>query len=254
MREFVKEMDEEYRSKRFPTGSFFEKAAQESRRSNLILAVMAGAVSALLLGLIVFLTSLTRTRMAEGNSDALTIGLIFIGVTALLLALCVFGLVVAIRHIRDGANEVIKSSAKISGLTEADVREFDRQAMQIGSFVLSLTGKVSAAMAGQKEGILTRDYIWLGDSRNCVLKREDIAAAGLYHYYYYVNKKRVCSLNLALLSRKDVMAVAEVREEAGRELLELLSQAHPAIQVYDGILEEGKQFDQWRETSLKAKN
>ncbi len=252
MSEYIKEMDEAYRSKRYPGGSFFEKAAQENKRGNITLAVMSGLVSVLLAGVIVFLVSLTLTRMREGNEDALGIGLLFIVIVALLLALCLFGLVFAVRHIKDGAAKMIKSSAKQSGLSEAEIREFDRQAMQTGSYVLALAGKVSAAMSGQKEGILTRDYLWLGDRANTILKREDIVGASLYHWYYYVNKKRVSSLNLAVLSRNDVMAGAETREESGKELMKLLQEAHPSVQLHEGILEEGKQFDAWRKELLKT--
>ncbi len=252
MSEYIKEMDEAYRSKHYPQGSFFEKAAQENKRGNITLAVMSALVSALLVGVIVFLVSLTLARMKEGNEDALSIGLLFIAIVALLLALCLFGLVFAIRHIKDGAAKVIKSSAKQSGLDEADIREFDRQAMQTGSYVLALAGKVSAAMSGQKEGILTRDYLWLGDRANTILKREDIVGASLYHWYYYVNKKRVSSLNLAVLSRNNVMAGVETREESGKELMKLLRETHPSIQIHEGVLEEGKQFDQWREELTKT--
>lgn len=252
MSEYIKEMDEEYRSRHYPKGSFYEKAAQENKRGNVTLAVMSGVVSVLLIGLIVFLASLTRTRMAEGNGDALTVGLIFIAIVALLLALCLLGLVVAIRHMKDGVGEAVKKSAKVSGLSEAEIREFDRQAMQTGSCVLALAGKVSAAMSGQKEGILTRDYLWLGDRANTILKREDIVGAGLYHWYYYINKKRVSSLNLAVVNRNNVMAGVEVREDSGKELMKLLSEAHPSIRIHEGILEEGKEFDAWREELAKT--
>lgn len=251
MSEYIKEMDEAYRSKHYPQGSFFEKAAQENRRGNVALAVMSGLASVLLVGVIVFLVSLTLTRLKEGNEDALSMGLLFIVVVALLLALCLFGLVFAIRHIKDGASDVIKKVAEASGLSEADLREFDRQAMQTGSCVLSLNGKLSAAMTGQKEGILTREFLWLGDRANTVLKREEIVAASLCRWYYYVNKKRVSSLNLAVLNGKGVVAAEEVTEEAGRELMRLLTQAHPAIRIHEDILEEGKEYDAWRESFRK---
>lgn len=246
MKACMEKMDETYRNKHYPQG-FFEKAAGANRRGNIILAVMAALVSVLLGALIFYLVGLTRSHSEQGNSESVKFGLIFIAVVAVILALCVFGFVIAVRHIKDGAEEVIKKAAKMSGLTEEELREFERQAMQSDSCVLTLAGKVSAAMSGQKEGILTRDYIWLGDNQNCILKREDIVAASLYHWYYYVNKKRVSSLNLALLNRENVMAGVEVTEEAGRELMKLLSEAHPAIQVHEGILEEGRQFDAWRE-------
>lgn len=246
MKEYITKMDETYRGKYYPTGSVFEKAAGENKRGSITLAILSGVVSVLLAAVIIFLVSLTRTRMAEGNSDALTIGLIFIAVVAALLALCLFGMVVSIRHIKDGAEDIIRKSAKISALSEGEVRQFEQQAMQPDSYVLSLTGKLSAAMANQKDGILTRDYLWLGDRTNTILKREEIVGMSLYHWYYYVNKKRVSSLNLAVLSGKNVLASVEVTEEGGKALMDLLAQAHPAIQVHDGILEEGKQYDAWR--------
>lgn len=247
MKAYMEKMDETYRNKNYPQGSFFEKAARENRRGNVILAVMAAVVSAALMALILWMVSLVRYHSGQGNDDSAKVGIIFIAVVGAVLVLCLLGLVLAIRHMRDGVADAIKKAAKSSGLTEEELREFDHQAMQSDSYVLSLTGKLSAAMANQKEGILTRDYIWLGEPRGSILKRQDIVAAGLYHWYYYMNKKRVRSLNLALLSRNNVLVSAEVREEAGRELMKLLAEAHPAIQVHQGILEEGKEFDAWRE-------
>ncbi len=255
MKEYIVKMDEAYRNKHYPKGSFFEKAAGANKRGNITLAVMAALVSVLLGALMVFLIGLTRDHSAQGDGESVKIGLIFIAVTAVLLLLCVFGFVVAVRHLKDGAEEVMKKAAKNSGLTEEDMREFERQALQSDSYVLCLAGKVSAAMSGQKDGILTRDYIWLGDYRSCILKRADIVGASLYHWYYYVNKKRVRSLSLAVLSGKDVLSSVEATEEAGRELMKTLAEAHPSIQVHDGILEEGKEFDAWRkELSGGVKN
>ncbi len=253
MKSYIEKMDESYRNKHYPQGSFFEKAAGANKRGNITLAVMAAVVSVLLGALIFFLIGLTMDHSAQGNAESVKMGLIFIAVVAVILALCVFGFIVAVRHMKDGAEEVMKKAAKNSGLTEDDIREFERQALQSDSYVLTLAGKISAAMSGQKDGLLTRDYIWLGDNRNCILKRGGIVGASLYHWYYYVNKKRVCSLNLALVNRDNVMAGAEVTEEAGRELMKLLSEAHPAIQVHEDILEEGKEFDAWRESLVTVK-
>ena len=234
MKEYITKMDETYRSKQYPAGSVFEKAAGENRRGNITLAILSGVVSILLAAVIVFLVSLTLTRKAEGNSDAIMIGIIFIVIVAALLALCLLGMVVAIRHIKDGVGDIIRRSAKTSGLGESDIRHFDQQAMQSDSCVLSLTGKLSAAMANQKDGIL-------------------IVGVSLYHWYYYVNKKRVRSLNLAVLNGKNVLASVEVTEEGGRELMELLAQGHPSIQVHQGILEEGKEYDAWRNGFFEKK-
>ena len=253
MKAYMEKMDETYRNKNYPQGSFFEKAAKENRRGNMILAVMAGIVSAALAALLLWMVSLVQYHSGQGNDESVKVGLIFMAVVAAVLALCLFGLVMAVRHIRDGVGDVLKKASKNCGLTEEELREFDSQAMQSDSYVLSLTGKLSAAMAGQKDGILTRDYIWLGDTRSIVLKRQDIVGASLYHWYYYVNKKRVRSLNLALLNKNDVMATAEVKEEAGRELMDLLARENPAVQLHQGILEEGKEFDAWREEHSKAK-
>lgn len=250
----MEKMSEEYKSKHYPQGSVMEKAAAENRRGNVILAVMAALVSAGLGWLIFWLASLTMDHRAQGNDDSAQMGVIFIAVIGVILALCLFGLVFAIRHIKDGKDMAIRKAAKFSQLTEDEVREFDRQAMQSDSSVFRLAGKVSAAMSGQKDGILTRDYIWLGAVQNCILKREDIVGACLYWSYYYVNRKRISNLNLALLSRNGVTASAETQEEAARELLQTLREAHPAIQVQEGTLKEGKEFDRWRDSLRSGSN
>ena len=48
------------------------------------------------------------------------------------------------------------------------------------------------------------------------------------------------------------MAGVETREESGKELMKLLRETHPSIQIHEGVLEEGKQFDQWREELTKT--
>ena len=48
MKEYITKMDETYRSKQYPAGSVFEKAAGENRRGNITLAILSGAVSVLL--------------------------------------------------------------------------------------------------------------------------------------------------------------------------------------------------------------
>ena len=125
MKEYIVKMDEAYRNKHYPKGSFFEKAAGANKRGNITLAVMAALVSVLLGALMVFLIGLTRDHSAQGDGESVKIGLIFIAVTAVLLLLCVFGFVVAVRHLKDGAEEVMKKAAKNSGLTEEDMREFE---------------------------------------------------------------------------------------------------------------------------------
>lgn len=246
MSESIKKMDAAYRNKHYPAGSVFEKATRENRKNNIILAVMAVLVSAGLGAVLWFLISLTMESKAEGDGDSVTIGVIFSVVVGLILLLCVVGFVMAVRHVRDGESAILRRCAKRTGLTEEELREFDRQAMQSDSDVVALAGKVSAAMTGQKEGILTRDYLWLGDAAYTVVKRKDLAGVSLYLDYYYVGKKRVQSLCLAVVSKNGTMCSAETREDVGRALMAALGE-NSSARINQDILKAGKEFDAWRQ-------
>lgn len=249
--EFEK-MDPIYREKHFPQSSVFERAAKKNRGSSIVLIVFLVLLSAVFIAGGVYFISLIRYHMEQGNSESVTIGYGFLAVAALLLLLCILGIVFLAKGLGKGADAVVRASAKASGLSEGELREFDRQAMDSDCYILKLQSAVSAAVSGQSDGLLTRDYLWLGDLQPRVLKRTDIAGACLYEWSYRVNKKRIYCLSISVVNRQNLAVTAEASSERGRALLSLLKDAHPHILVPDGILREGKEYDTWRKEACSA--
>lgn len=241
-------MNDAYRGRRFPKGSVFERSAGKNRKNSVILIILlAGLTAALGAGVFYFL-SLTQGHREAGRSDQVTIGLVFTGVFAVLLLLCIVGIVLLVRGLGKGADAVIRASARACGLSEEQLREFDRQAMQSDCRILKLKNAVSAALAGQDDGLLTRDYLWLGDLRNCVLRREDLAGACLYEWSYYAGKKKIRCLSVSVVNRERLAVTAEASAERGRAFLALLKEYQPSIRIAEGVVHEGKEYDRWQET------
>jgi len=73
------------------------------------------------------------------------------------------------------AEDWIKKSAEASDYPESVIRDFDMQAVSLGSVHFSLAG-----LSSVPGGVLTRDYILSGNLLNpCVIKRSDIIGAYL---------------------------------------------------------------------------
>ena len=107
-------------------------------------------------------------------------------------------------------------------------------------------GAVSAAMANQADGLLTRDYLWLGDAANSILKRSELAGACLYQWTYYAGRKRLHATSLAVVDRRGRMISAEADTQRGKALLAFLAGQCPGLRVEERLLREGKEFDQWK--------
>lgn len=252
MEMYFDKMSESYRDKHYPKGSVLEKSSVESKRGAVVLTVMIALLAAMLGVALYFEISMIQYYMGLGDSESIKVGAVILAITGLLFLLCILGIVFCIKSFRNGVETTIRKSAKISGLSENDIREFDRQAMQSDSYILKFKNKVAAAVAGQKDGILTRDYLWMGDAANIIIKREDIVGACFYKWHYYAGKKRVWNQSVVVLNRHNIAPSAEATRESGLALMELLAAAHPDIHVEKKLLDEGKEYDNWR-TELCSK-
>ena len=241
-------MSQEYRDKKYPQGSVFVKSTGKNRTNSLVLIVMLVIVAAALAAGLFYFFDLIAYHTAAGNSDQVTVGYVFVAVFAALLALCALGLVFSVKNLRRGVGAIIAASARASGLSEGEVRAFDQQAFRPDSYILKLKNAVSAAMANQTDGILTRDYLWLGDAANQIMRRSDMAGACLYQWSYYVQRKKVWCLSVSVANRQGLVISAETAQERGQALLALLKAAHPDLQVAPGVLREGTEYDQWRQS------
>lgn len=239
-------MSEAYQEKHYPQGSVLVKSTGKNRTNSIILIVILLAAGGALTAGILYFLSLIRYHLSEGRGDEATVGYVLIAIFAVFLALCVLGLVFSVKNLHRGVDAIIAASAKRSGLTAEEVRAFDQQAFQSDTCILKLKNAVSAAMANQADGLLTRDYLWLGDAANLIMRRRDVAGACLYQWSYYVKNKRCWCLSAAVVSRENAVISAEVTPESGAALLGLLHRLHPEIIIAPSVLREGKEYDDWR--------
>jgi hypothetical protein len=164
-------------------------------------------------------------------------------------AISLFVIVLTIKRNSLGAEGLIKKSAKNSQYSESEIREFERQAMASDSYILSLTGKIKAVLNGQKDGVLTRDFIYLADAKNIVMKRSNIIGAFLVErtFYITVNNTRKCVnyLTVTLVSDKGIQTLAETSTEAGAALLAMLHEQNPQIDINNGSVMNEKEYGKY---------
>lgn len=243
---YFAKMDEHYRDKHYPKGSVLEKASKEHKRGAVRAIVMLSIFAAGFGAAFFWALSLAQSFAAPEDADMRQVGYVILAIVGVLFLLCVLGIVFFAKRFRRGVDTIIKKSEELSGLTEEDIREFDRQAMQTDSVILKFQNKFDAAFSTQKEGILTRDYLWAGDMACTIVKREDIVGVCFYRWHYYAGKKKMWSRSVSVLSRLNKTVSAEATEESGLALMELLAETHPDIHVEKRTLDEGKEYDNWR--------
>ena len=245
MEQIFEQMNENYCDKYYPKGSVYEKLNAEHKRGSVVLAVFLVLMGCFFGTVLIWVISRIVDDMRNGNTD-LQISLIILAVVGIPFLLCVLGLVYAVKSYRKGVAVQIKKSMELSGLSEAEVREFDRQAMQSDSYILKFKSGIAAKVAERSDGILTRDFLWMGDKTGLIIKREDIIAACFYKWSYYAGKKKMWCQSVAALTRQNKMPSAETTGERGQAFIELLVQANPSIYVEKKLLNEGKEYDNWR--------
>lgn len=179
----------------------------------------------------------------------LSVAIFGVGFCLFMVALCLLPLLITKKRNASGAEGLIQKSAKNSACGESEIREFERQAMASDSYILTLTSKYKAALNGQRDGILTRDYIFLADNLNIVMKYSDIVGAFLVKRVINIvvnNKnKRIESLTISLVSNKNVQTFVDISAEAATELLSILLKKNPQIETKSGNVIQEKDFDQY---------
>jgi len=243
--QIFEKMNNNYCDKYYPKGSVYEKLNAEHKRGSVVLAVFLVLMGCFFGAVLIKVISIVVEDIRGGNTD-LQFSLIILAVVLIPFLLCVLGLVYAVKNYRKGAAVRIKKSMELSGLSEEDVREFDRQAMQSDSYILKFKDGIAAKVAAQMDGILTRDYLWMGDTIGLIAKREDIIAACFYKWSYYAGKKKIWCQSVAVLTRQNKRPSSEATDERGQAFIEMLVQANPSIYVEKKLLNEGKEYDNWR--------
>lgn len=257
METYFKKMEEAYIRKHYPKRSVFaaiDKSNKKNQGSNFIVLVI---MLVLMAALTVFGITRTMEYQASGESDMIKIGMIISAVGFILSVLMIGLMVLTVKRSRMGAETLLKKCAKDSGLKESELREFEGQAMASDSYILKLTGKINGAIGGQKDGILTRDFVYLGDSSQIVMRCSNVISAILVDMVIYITvnktRKTVHYLGIRLVSEQGIQATAETTKEAGMALQAMLREKNPQLDTGDGVVMSEKQHDQHIAEKLSAR-
>lgn len=259
MESYFAPMSEEYKNKHYPDDSVFSAVHKAAKKGGVFLYIFCGLFFlAFGFGAIVCAIVLVETVQA-GESDLIGGGIFAVCFCLALSAGCLLTIILTKRRAAGGAEGLIKKGAKNSACDESEIRAFERQALASDSYILALTAKYKAALNGQRDGILTRDYIYLADNLNIILKYSDIVGAFLVHRVIHItvnNKsKRIDSLTISLVSNQNVQTFVDASAEAGTALLAILLEKNPQIQTNGGNVIEEKEFDTYcKEMFASARN
>lgn len=237
---YFEHMDEGYKKKHYPEESVFKAHKKATKGANggmglfFIGAFLAGSAAG-------FIWSINRTLgiIRDGEEDMVGMG-IGISVFFLLLVLGFAVLMfIMVKRMRKSVDEWIRMIARDGGLSEQEIREFDKQAMESDSLILNHLGKLKSFTTGQKDGILTRDYICLyGGNKPNVLKLSHLREAYLKDNTYYVKvgntRKQAHYLTINLMTRDEKSAWAETSQEGAKALQEELKKRCPNIDTAGG--------------------
>lgn len=258
MTDFFSKMDEDYAQKHFLNGSVFEGATKTVKRRGKVGVVIIGVwLIAALYGL-VWAVGRLREFLSDGQDDMLGVGIVICAFFGLLVL--VFGILILfmIKGIRQKREDYIRDSAKKSKLPVSEIEAFERQAVASDCYILELTAGLDRVLsnATNKDGLLTRDYIYLADPSQTVMRVEDVRACCFSDYTYYINignrSKKIHCLAIYLIASNGVSVLSDTTKEAGQALMAILKERNNTIDTNDGkVLPEGE-LDAYKKRILGA--
>lgn len=251
MEQYLPVMSEEYKRKHYGDGVFARMHKITAKVSVLVYIFMGAVLAGGAYG-----TWWTLSRMDDFRASDLTaFGWIMVAVCALFALVGLACLVISVRRQLRGPEEWKERCARENNYTVADMDEFERQALEMESRVISLLGPVAKAAAGQEDGILTRDYIALVVGNANILKLTDLRAACLMKQSVSLGRKasysQVDYLLVGLIGKASTSVVAECTEEAGTALLNALKAKCPALDTQNGKILKSEEYDSLREAKFK---
>lgn len=158
---------------------------------------------------------------------------------------------------RQKRGDYIASSAKHSKQPVSEIETFEQQAVSSDCSILKLTAGLNRLLsnATNKDGLLTRDYIYLADPAQTVMRVDSLRACCFSDYTYYINTgkrhKKIHSLMLCLIASNGVSVLSDTTEEAGKALMELLKQRNSAIDTNGGKVLPENAFDSYKKRVLQ---
>ncbi len=253
MNNYFENMNETYIAKHYPKRSLFESVAKNTKKNG----IGAYIFSILLLaGSLACLFFLIKTFMQNPVEDTdLRIFFLVVGAILLLFAIIsIWLIIITFKRNKKGAKEWRKQSAKNSKLNEEEILEFEKQAIQSNSYILKLTSGINAVLSDNKDGILTRDYIYLADLGQTVHRCDKLISACLVEHNIRVHtgsrRQSISYLYITLLSDTGVESSAEVTKESGHALLQLLLEKNHRINICNGQVLNSGQYKEYKKATF----
>lgn len=245
MTDFFANMDSDYARKHFPNG-VFESAMKTIRRRSVVFMFFMGLFFAGSLYGLFWSIGRTMELSAEGRDDMMGVCMVicgFFGVAALVTGLL---LVILLRSTRKKRGDYIAAAAKNSRLPENEIEAFEQQSVAPDCYILRLTAGLDRLLSSgtNKDGLLTKDYIYLADASQIVMRVDQLKACCFYEYSYYVNtgktSKKILCLAILLVASNGVSVFSDTTEQAGKALMALLKERNSGIDLNGGkVVPEG---------------
>lgn len=246
MADFFSKMNEDYAQKHFPEGSVFEGAMKTVKRRSIGGFLFFGVFTAAALCGLVWGIGRTLEFISDGKDDMLSVGIVICAFFGLVALGCLAVLWILIKGSRQGRSDYIANSAKHSKLPESEIEAFERQAVAPDCYILKLTAGLDRVLSNgtNKDGLLTRDYIYLADPAQTVMRVDSLKACCFSDYTYYIStgkiRKKIHCLAIYLIGANGVSVLSDTTKEAGQALMALLKERNSAIDINDGkVLPEG---------------
>ena len=240
MADFFSKMNDDYARKHFPEGSVFEGAMKTVKRRSIGGLFFFGLFFAAALYGLVWGIRRTLKFMAEGQDDMLSVGIVICGFFGVIVLVCLLVLVLLIKGSRKKRGDYIADSAKHSKLPVSEIEEFERQAAASDCYILKLTAGLDRMLsnATNKDGLLTRDYIYLADPAQTVMRVDSLKACCFSDYTYYIDTgkqhKKIHCLAICLVAANGVSVLSDTTEEAGRALMAIIKERNSTVDTNEG--------------------
>lgn len=255
--EFFSRMNEDYAKKHFPEGSVFMASTKAIKRRSILSLIFLSPFSLGSLYLLVVFIRKTFQYIAEGDEDMVSTGFIICGILALVALLFLFLSFKLSQLLRQTSSDYAASSAKNSQLPVSEIETFERQAMASDCYILKLTSGLDRVLSNNisKDGLLTRDYIYLADSRQTVMRVDSLRACFFTDYTYYLNtgsySRKIHNLAICLIASNGLFVRTDTDEKAGFALMEILKERNSSIDTNNGkVVPEGRAFDNYMKAVL----
>ncbi|MDE7015100.1 MAG: hypothetical protein K2P19_10595 [Kineothrix sp.] len=258
MTDFFSKMNADYAQKHFPDGSVFESAMKTVKRRSIggiffFALFFAAALCGLVWGI-----GRTLSFMSNGEDDMLSVGIVICGFFGVIVLVCLLVLFFLIKGTRKKRSDYVADSAKHSKLPVSDIEAFEQQAVASDCYILKLTTGLDRLLsnATNKDGLLTRDYIYLADPAQTVMRVDSLKACCFSDYTYYINtgnrQKKIHCLAICLIASNGVSILSDTTEEAGKALIALLKQRNSAIDTNEGKVLPENAFDSYKKRVLEG--